>query len=809
MRHLRCNRACIAILVSFSFPAVHAMLKPSPDVLHGRALLTGSGTDRPEVLAEFHPDSVPVSKVNYTDLDTHQLEHQRPHQLEHHHMLNESSFWTLSTTVVVGLGLLITRFDRVRTAQSDEQQRNQGFDVSHFLVCAFALTGAQLLWGLAQEFIMTQDSTGSSGTTYFCLFLVLCNRLCTTGLTGTLLGWQGQQLVFPGFESASLPALSNIVASWSQYASLSYISFSLQTTGKSAKLVPVFLISILRGSRYNAQDAAEVAVLCGALTVFGLETIGHDSYHQGTGEIGVSILAMNILSDALTPHLQDIMYKKHPSTSALQATFATSLFSLAGLATVLVCTGTMFEQISLLSSKENGFLHLSALTISSAMVQYMVNYTIKHFGPVVFMLLVTMRQGLSVLISSDLFHHEISFLGYASLLLVFGTLLVRAVRKLLEQRKAGQDDPSPSGAAGELLAHRTGNGDTFESMEHSLIRVITEHSLFTLCLVSIMMSLGVESIIMEFFTVHTFQGVVFAHPVALCAMYKTVGACAMFLLAWATKGRGNLWPQNASLVTLPGITRDVATLLQYQAIFLEPMPAIIMMKSLKVIPTMLIGTMMKTRKYSLVDYVEAVMVTAMVALFVWDFHHVNAEVDDAREVISKKPHMIKGAILIGGYVCLSAFSCNFEDYVYQVSSVMPFQQTLWLEILSMITFWLITLASGDMAEVLAFLAYNQEVLGYICVLGITTAVATYVLTISVKFYGPSVTAGVLVARQLMSLVLSVGIFNHKMNYRCCICLSGVSMLLLASCVRQINRHVRPGLKKAEEVPEGQDSACKE
>merc|ERR1712154_129236 len=73
--------------------------------------------------------------------------------------------------------------------------------------------------------------------------------------------------------------------------------------------------------------------------------------------------------------------------------------------------------------------------ITSASGQLCIYYTIKEFGPIVFTIIMTVRQMISICISAIKFGHEISGVALVGALIVFGVLFYQIRRKYLAKKK--------------------------------------------------------------------------------------------------------------------------------------------------------------------------------------------------------------------------------------------------------------------------------------------------------------------------------------------------------------------------------------
>ena len=118
-----------------------------------------------------------------------------------------------------------------------------------FLFCFAGLQVSYLTWGYMQELIMTtrfeptpRVPDGKFPSAAFCVFsnrflAIIVATIAVRIRHGALL----QNNVAPLVAFAPC-ALSNTLSSWSQYASLRYVSFPVQTVFKSSKIIPVMIM---------------------------------------------------------------------------------------------------------------------------------------------------------------------------------------------------------------------------------------------------------------------------------------------------------------------------------------------------------------------------------------------------------------------------------------------------------------------------------------------------------------------------------------------------------------------------------------
>ena len=77
----------------------------------------------------------------------------------------------------------------------------------------------------------------------------------------------------------------------------------------------------------------------------------------------------------------------------------------------------------------DAFVNMLVLSITSASGQLVIYYTIKEFGPVIFTIMMTVRQILSLLISCGLNSHSLQLYSWVAVAFVFLVVFRRIYRK--------------------------------------------------------------------------------------------------------------------------------------------------------------------------------------------------------------------------------------------------------------------------------------------------------------------------------------------------------------------------------------------
>jgi solute carrier family 35 (adenosine 3'-phospho 5'-phosphosulfate transporter), member B2 len=226
--------------------------------------------------------------------------------------------------------------------------------------------------------------------------------------------------------SFSPPALSNTVSSWAQYESLSYVSFPLQNLFKSTKLIPVMIMGrLLNNTSYSITEIMEAVVISIGVLIFSMEK-GKQSHNVSGGVSvydssvhGILLLGVYIVSDSFTSQYQTAIYKQYGKIDQFHMMFGVNLSAMCITTFALLIGGEIAEVIEFLYYNPLALVYNVITAITSATGQLFIYYTIKTFGPVVFTIIMTTRQIVSMVISTIYFNHPLPLSSILGAVIVF------------------------------------------------------------------------------------------------------------------------------------------------------------------------------------------------------------------------------------------------------------------------------------------------------------------------------------------------------------------------------------------------------
>lgn len=306
--------------------------------------------------------------------------------------------------------------------------------------CFIGLMTSFLIWGLLQEKIITQPyetilPDGQLVIEYFhdSQFLVFTNRtlafiVAMTSLlikhrmnpnTSSTSATNNQIFGNAPLFKYSFASFSNIMSAWFQYEALKYVNFPTQVLAKSCKIIPVMLMGkIISRARFELYEYSTAILISLGMLAFLLGS--RSDHHLGSSVssiTGIMLLVMYLVFDSFTSNWQGDLFKTY-KMSSIQMMCGVNLFSSLFTAISLSIQGGFLESFMfaftvskhrreffainlerdsnlrcILSLQHSKFvLDCIILSISSAVGQLFIFHTIENFGPVVFTIIMTLRQ---------------------------------------------------------------------------------------------------------------------------------------------------------------------------------------------------------------------------------------------------------------------------------------------------------------------------------------------------------------------------------------------------------------------------------
>jgi len=318
-----------------------------------------------------------------------------------------------------------------------------------FAFCFGGLQLSYLTWGIMQEKIMGTDKYvptkgAPDGKFPSAAFVVFSNRFLAVLVALVMV--RIKHGAFFANNTAPLAiftpcALSNTISSWSQYASLKYVTFPVQTVFKSSKVIPVMIMgSVLQGTQYPCSQYVEAFLITVGVAIFSLlSKESEDDEDSTTSLLGLAFLVGYITSDSFTSQWQSRIYKTYgrANVDQYQMMLGVNVSAICITTAGLLISGDFPVVFEFFQANPSSLWYNVITAITSATGQMFIFYTIKEFGPIVFTIIMTTRQMFSIVLSMFLFGHTIKPVASLGAMLVFGVIFYQVNKKYQKSKSKG------------------------------------------------------------------------------------------------------------------------------------------------------------------------------------------------------------------------------------------------------------------------------------------------------------------------------------------------------------------------------------
>ena len=332
---------------------------------------------------------------------------------------------------VIWFGIYMYPIGTLRTPKKEDASPFLGF-----AKCAAALIVTYVVWGVAQERIMSIEYGGQRFV--YPAVLVFVNRLVASTFASYFV-----KPPTTSFFNMSVASLSNVVSSLCQYTALQYTIFPLVVVFKSLKMIPVLIVGrCFFKKRYKPiAYALAVALAVGVgLCMYATRPTIHTSHIY---IFGVMLLLGYAVADAVTSQWQSYLFRTY-KTPPLEMMYGVNTCSMIFTGVNVFLSGQLDATISWSIDHPEFLLHVACLCVPAVLGQWFIFKTIEHHGAASFSMIMTARQAISLTVSCLLFGHRFDWPAYLGFAIVIGTLAIKTRIKLESKEpydKLPQTDP--------------------------------------------------------------------------------------------------------------------------------------------------------------------------------------------------------------------------------------------------------------------------------------------------------------------------------------------------------------------------------
>ncbi len=157
------------------------------------------------------------------------------------------------------------------------------------------------------------------------------------------------------------------------------------------------------------------------------------------------------------------------------------------------------------------------------------------------------------------------------------------------------------------------------------------------------------------------------------------------------------------------VSNSLSSFAQYEALKFVSFPLQVLSKSCKIIPVMLVGLLLNKKSYPRVEYIDAIVITSAVAMFMLNEKESKGGGgggggDGHGHGSTEQGDSAWGLMLLALYVTCDSFTSQWQDRVFQTYQIDQYQMMLGVNIWSMFFTGCSLLRSGEGIE--SFLLIN-------------------------------------------------------------------------------------------------------
>jgi len=177
-------------------------------------------------------------------------------------------------------------------------------------------------------------------------------------------------------------------------------------------------------SEYVTAVAISAGVFAFLMTSTSVEHHARYSQQASTTVSGLLLLAGYLAFDAFTSNWQAQLFSVY-HVSSLEMMAGVNLFSVLFTTVSLIQQGTFTYAAAFAARHPVFIVHVLVLSMTSAVGQLFIYYTIAQFGAVTFTIIMIVRQGLAILLSCIVYSHQVHVVGLLGIVVVFAAIFVR------------------------------------------------------------------------------------------------------------------------------------------------------------------------------------------------------------------------------------------------------------------------------------------------------------------------------------------------------------------------------------------------
>uniref|UniRef100_A0A7R9YCU3 Adenosine 3'-phospho 5'-phosphosulfate transporter 1 n=1 Tax=Pinguiococcus pyrenoidosus TaxID=172671 RepID=A0A7R9YCU3_9STRA len=238
----------------------------------------------------------------------------------------------------------------------------------------------------------------------------------------------------------------------------------------------------------------------------------------------------------------------------------------------------------------------------------------------------------------------------------------------------------------------------------------------------------------------------------------------------APESKGSLMSllRYATVFAPASLSNVISSWCQYSALHYVTFPTQVLFKSNKIVPTMLMGRLLRSKKYPWRDYAEALLISLCVATFMLQEKSRpagkdGASVDDDDYDASGLPKPVVGVLMLVAYLSFDSFTSQWQSLGFARYKLSQYTMMLGINLFSMASTLSKIVPTGELSKTFAFLVASPEARMHVLLFSLCGCVGQLFIFYTIKKFGAVFFSLIMTTRQMLSMIMSCVLFGHSLN----------------------------------------------
>ena len=221
---------------------------------------------------------------------------------------------------------------------------------------------------------------------------------------------------------------------------------------------------------------------------------------------------------------------------------------------------------------------------------------------------------------------------------------------------------------------------------------------------------------------------------------------------------GHAHPSPPRRYSIGAYTNLISSMAQYLSLDYVSFPLLVLSKSCKMPPVMLLGYLVHNKSYRGFEYTSAMLVLMGTFFFLLYDEDKQQKSEDDGQTSS-----FGGVCLLLIYIFSDAFTSNWQSSMFEKYGLTIGPMMLWSSIFALVFGIAGSFATLEVFGALDFMRENPSILQDIVVISIFSALGQFFVLFTIQHYGALSFAAIANVRQVLSALISIIYFQHVLN----------------------------------------------